>query len=66
MCAQVRATENLLSLSHTLKLMFLLHGEDTGSVRANEAQAARAANDYQAAKQRATDALQALLDKQFT
>jgi hypothetical protein len=30
---QVRATESLLSLSHTLKLLFLLNDEDEGSSR---------------------------------
>lgn len=47
---QVRATESLLSLSHTLKLLFLLNDEDEGSSRIVETQQEQMSRDLKDAK----------------
>ena len=61
---QVRAIENLLSLSHTLKLLFLLNPEDDGSAKVQADQQERAARELQDAKVQAVKALDDLLAKQ--
>lgn len=61
---QVRATENLLSLSHTLKLLFLLNLEDKGSSAVQRAQREQARTELEAAKGKAKQILAELLAKQ--
>lgn len=48
--SMVRATESLLSLSHTLKLLFLLNTEDKGHARVQEDQAQLAERELAAVK----------------
>lgn len=62
--SMVRATENLLSLSHTLKLLFLLNLEDEGSAAVQKAQREHARTELQEAKEKARRLLADLLAKQ--
>ena len=52
---QVRATESLLSLSHTLKMLFLLNDEDKGSAQVQERQRKEAEEELQAVKDQARE-----------
>lgn len=61
---QVRATESLLSLSHTLKLLFLLDNEDEGSVKIVEAQQEHALADLAQIKKEASQILGEVLSSQ--
>lgn len=61
---QVRATEALLSLSHTLKLLFLLNDEDEGSSRIIETQQEQMTEDLKDAKKEAESLLASLLERQ--
>lgn len=53
--SMVRATESLLSLSHTLKMLFLLNDEDKGSALVQERQRREAEEELQAVKDQARE-----------
>lgn len=61
---QVRATESLLSLSHILKMFFLLNNEDEGSARLLEANQEQATKNLEQVKEEAKDLMAKLLAKQ--
>lgn len=61
---QVRATESLLSLSHTLKLLFLLDNEDEGSVKIVEVQQEHALAELAQIKKEASQMLGEVLSIQ--
>lgn len=58
---KVRATESLLSLSHTLKLLFLLNKEDEGSAKIEAAQREEALKELQRVKAETHDVLDQVL-----
>lgn len=61
---QVRATESLLSLSHTLKLLFLLNNEDEGSSNIIAARQDQMARDLAEVKEEAKILLAEVLSRQ--
>lgn len=59
---QTKATENLMSLSHTLKLMFLLDHNDQAAQRPAAVQREHALQELEDAKLEAKQALENLLE----